>query len=1395
MNGTSNSTLRQILNTAVHTVAPETSLGEVLRQMSEHRISCVVVLEYGKPVGIFTEHDSVDLMARGERHAELPIRAFMRLPTLATRLSMDHHRAYQLMAARNVRHLVAVDEQGLLVGLVTEGDLLHSIGMEQMIQPKTVADAMTRQVITLQEDDNLGAAARQMADRVLSCIVVARGHLPVGILSERDVVRLFRESVDPQSIRLSQVMSHPLHTVRAGELLAVAMQMLEQDGIRRLVVVDEKSSLVGLLTRHDIVKTLQEQYVDLLQDTIERLERDLHVTRDRLESVEHRLLQRSVMDQVNDAVLVVELDTGRVVEANELAHEFLDYSHEELLGRHCHDFIELFPDDTAWHAWADSFPARGMRVEETRFQRRIGTWLTVEVSLRHARSEGRSFVVAVARDITRRKQDEMRIRQDREQQAVLREILEIGIGDGTLVERLSRCLDRLLTVSWLTLLPKAGIFDMPGDGKGLRLLVAHHLPTELHTLCARVANGQCLCGRAAETGATQFSDCLDHRHDIHYPGMAEHGHYSLPLRSGAEMLGVLVLYLPHHHPRIQAEQEFLEAVADALASLLRRERVETALAESRNRLIQAESQAHLGFWWFDPRSGETYWADEIYRILGLDPALAASQALLRERVHPQDWPALSASLEAALATGADHHASYRIRRPDGSLRHIECRGSAERDAEGKVARLTGTFQDVSEVRRAHERLRESEAQIRLLLDSTAEAIFGVDVEERCTFVNRACLDLLGYAHADELLGHPIHDLIHHHYADGMPYPSAACRALPAQLKGSRVHVDDEVFWRKDGSALPVEYWSHPILRDGMVVGAVVTFLDISQRRRSEENLRLAAKVFENTQEGVMITDGEGRILSVNKAFSAITGFAEEEALGRNPSLLNSGRHDTEFYQTMWAELNGKGAWQGEIWNRSKTGEVYPEWLSISTVHDDWGRVANYVGVFSDISQIKHSEAQLEYLAHHDPLTDLPNRSLFQARLGHAIHVARRHEQRIGLLFLDMDGFKNINDSLGHPSGDELLQAVARRMTENLRAVDTLARLGGDEFVILLENLRDTREAAIVAQNVLTLLMKPFQLAAGHEVFIGASIGISLFPDDADDATQLVRNADAALYQAKAQGRNTYRFYTEALTRSANERLHMESSLRRALENGEFVLHYQPQVRLRDGRLIGAEALVRWQPPGEALIPPGQFIPLAEETGLIRPLGEWVLRTACAQFRAWRDAGLPALSLAVNLSTRQFEQRDLAARVGEILRETGYPADHLELEITESAIMAQGEQASDTLDQLKRLGAALSIDDFGTGYSSLAYLKRFAVDKLKIDQSFIRDIPHNPNDQEIAATIVAMARNLNLHVLAEGVETDEQLAFLRLHGCDAFQGYLFSPPLPADAFEQLLRGISSTRPDR
>ncbi|MCW5600794.1 EAL domain-containing protein [Nitrosomonas sp.] len=559
-----------------------------------------------------------------------------------------------------------------------------------------------------------------------------------------------------------------------------------------------------------------------------------------------------------------------------------------------------------------------------------------------------------------------------------------------------------------------------------------------------------------------------------------------------------------------------------------------------------------------------------------------------------------------------------------------------------------------------------------------------------------------------------------------------------------------------------------------------------QKVRNADALKQAATVFESTRDGVVITDLEPRIVAVNRAYMEITGYRKSEVIGKNPKLIKSGRHDQAFYQSMWNNLIQAGYWRGEIWNRRKNGEIYPQWLTISTVHDESGKPRNYVGVFTDISQIKQSEARLEHLAHYDPLTGLPNRLLAQSRLQHAIERADRNHYRVATLYLDLDRFKNVNDSLGHPAGDELLSLLANRLKSRLREEDTLARLGGDEFLLILEEIKDTRQAATVAQALIDQLTTPFTLPSGHKIFIGASIGISSYPDDAQCVTELIQHADMAMYLAKQEGRNTYRFHTKALSIAANERLALETRLRHALIANEFVLHYQPLIDARSNRIAGVEALVRWQPVDGEMVPPAKFIPITEETGLIVPLGEWILRTACNQARAWMDAGLPPLVMAVNLSVRQFQSENMVNMVRRVLADTGLPAEYLELELTETMFIERGEQSIATLKALKDLGVCLAIDDFGTGYSSLAYLKRFPIDKLKIDQSFVRDLAEDPNDREIAATIIAMARGLKLEVLAEGVETEQQLRFLQQHGCDYYQGYLFHRPAPPAQLDQWLR---------
>jgi diguanylate cyclase (GGDEF)-like protein/PAS domain S-box-containing protein len=602
-----------------------------------------------------------------------------------------------------------------------------------------------------------------------------------------------------------------------------------------------------------------------------------------------------------------------------------------------------------------------------------------------------------------------------------------------------------------------------------------------------------------------------------------------------------------------------------------------------------------------------------------------------------------------------------------------------------------------------------------------------------------------------------------------------------EIREGREQFEMELRLRhKDGHYVDILSRAFPIHdADGRVIRLVGTHVDISEHKRLERSLRQAATVFMSTHEAIVITDTESRITAINPAFTAITGYEESDIRGLPMSVLKSCRHDPEFYRSIWEAVQDTGFWQGEIWNRRKCGEVYPQWSTISAVRDDAGRIINYVGVFTDITQVKQSEFLLEHQAHHDALTDLPNRLLLLSRLEHAVTHGRRNNHAGAVLFLDLDRFKTVNDSLGHPAGDELLILAVQRLRGALRAADTLARLGGDEFVVVLEDIHHPQDTARVARNLIAALSdKPFLLAGGHEVFIGVSIGVSLFPADGENADALIQHADAALYEAKASGKKTYRFYSAALTEAANARLEMEARLRHAHEHGEFVLHYQPQVSIAGKQVKGVESLLRWQHPERGLLAPSEFIPLAEETGMIVPLGEWVLRQACEQMNAWLAAGRQIETIAVNLSVRQFHEPGIVEMVRSILAATGLPGHRLELEIPESAFLQQGEAAALKMVALKELGVQVAIDAFGTG-ASLRYLKMHVADRVKIDHSLISDMLDDPADIEIVAAIICLARNLGLRVVAEGVETQAQFDFLTAELCDAVQGYLFCRPVPAE----------------
>ncbi len=816
----------------------------------------------------------------------------------------------------------------------------------------------------------------------------------------------------------------------------------------------------------------------------------------------------------------------------------------------------------------------------------------------------------------------------------------------------------------------------------------------------------------------------------------------------------------------------------------------------------------------------TWVSDNISQQLGYSVEQALAPGWWFDHLYADDREAILTAVQTLIAEGHHVH-EYRFLDSAGQVRWIHDEMRLLDDAPNQQPEVIGAWRDITEAKQA-EQVQQTRIVVLDRLGGNA-SLSGIlhDIATRLEQIRPQMLVSI-------LLLDPHTNRLYTGAAPSLPgdYNAAVDGLVPAEGKGScgtaaalgkTVIVEDiqsHPYWADyvdiATKAGLCACWSVPFKDEqGEVIGTFAVYyaqpqspsqmdLDLIdefarltslavQRIRVTTAMRQAATVFESTQEGVIITDLQPRILNVNRAFTEISGYTESDVVGQNPKVLQSGRHDQSFYQALWASLLETGYWQGEIWNRRKNGELFPQLLTISTVRDERDNPTHYVAVMTDISQIKQSEQRLEYLAHYDPLTNLPNRLLLNARLRHALQQAARYRTPIAVMFLDLDRFKQINDSFGHPVGDQLLKAAGERLGHCVRVNDTVARVGGDEFVLLLEDIKQPENAAVVAEKILLGFTEPFDLA-GQEIYITPSIGVCLYPRDGEEADTLLRNADTALYAAKGQGRNCYAFYSEQLTAHAFEQVMLENSLRKAITRNELLLYYQPQLDLRNGRLIGAEALVRWQHPDLGLVPPIKFIPLAEETGLIVEIGDWVLQTACTQARAWLDQGLEIGRIAVNVAGPQIKRRAIMDQVQRALESSGLPAERLELEVTEGFIMDEAEGSIELLRALRRLGVGLSVDDFGTGYSSLAYLKRLPIDKLKIDQSFVRDIPGDPDDVAIVKAIIALGQSLGLEVIAEGIETAEQQQFLTAQGCSKGQGYLFARPLPVEDFVDFVKGL-------
>ncbi|HEU5250862.1 MAG TPA: PAS domain S-box protein [Thermoanaerobaculia bacterium] len=1057
-----------------------------------------------------------------------------------------------------------------------------------------------------------------------------------------------------------------------------------------------------------------------------RLRRERRMARQALRESESRF--RALAESASDAILTTDAD-GLVLFANRAAERIFGHAIPALIGRPIERLLPgLLPlalEATGPEDESDRVPIEWKGLHAN------GREIPTELSLASLHRNGKRLLTVVARDITERKRAESALKSSEARKSAVIEaafdaIVTIDC-EGRILE-FNSAAERMFGYSRSSAL---------GHLMAEKIVAPANRPAHRQGLARFIATGESgIIGSTLEMSAMR-SDGTE------FP------------------IELTITQLPSEGPPI-----FTGYIHD----ISERKRAEAALRESEERFrVAAQISTDLVYEW-DLRSGEVLY---LHNRAPSPHHFPATQEEWEKIVHPDDRERVVGSIRRTLDSDRPFFEEYRVVLADGSVRVRIGYGKVLRDHNGRPVKWIGVDKDVTERRRTETALKESEQKLRTLVGNVPVVLFAVDRNGTFMHSEGKGLEALGLK-PGEVVGQSVWQV----YQEFPEVLDHMRRALSGDAHTATVRIGELAFETRYAPYRDV---------DGRVAGVIGVATDVTEQRRAEHAVRASESryrtLFERNLAGVFRITLDGKILECNEAFARIFGYSSPSDALHQPALdfyLHPGDRSTFIKRIQ----ERKSVSNYEMFARRRDGT--PVWVleNATLVDGPDGPGTTIEGTVIDITERKRAEEQVRHLAFHDALTGLPNRLLFNDRLAVAVAQAHRNDQTLAILYLDLDRFKVINDSLGHTIGDELLRRVADRLRACVREEDTVARLGGDEFIILAPRVESERGAETVARKILAAIRLPFAVE-DRDFFLTTSIGVSLYPGDGVNPEALVQSADAAMYRAKEQGRDNFQLYTPAMTAQAIDRLSLENRLRQALHNEELVLYYQPIVDLQDGRVRAAEALLRWRHPERGLLPPAEFITLAEISGLISPIGQWVMQTACEQIREWQALGHPRFAVSVNLSPRQFQQADLASQVADALGASGIDASCLELEITESNAMENAELTIATLWDLRRLGVGIALDDFGTGYSSLNYLKRFPIDRVKLDQSFVRDVVTNSEDAAIVRAVIAMAHTLRLVVTAEGVENADQLSFLRQNRCDEMQGFLFSPPVAADEFQKLL----------